>query len=135
MTDSIPSVGNPTPTRPVLPDAFDQFVGDTFFRQMLKSMRSGTGKPAFLHGGQAEEIFQSQLDEVMITDLVKATKDSFSAELFKQQFPDHTPDTTNQAADADSNTTEHRSKPAESDPPPLPPPVSTSGTSSFDANA
>ena len=135
MTDSIPSVGNPTPTRPVLPDAFDQFVGDTFFRQMLKSMRSGTGKPAFLHGGQAEEIFQSQLDEVMITDLVKATKDSFSAELFKQQVPDHTPNTTDQAADADSNATESGSKAAETNSPPLAPPESTSRASRFDANA
>ena len=135
MTDPITSVGNPTPTRPVLPDAFDQFVGDTFFRQMLKSMRSGTGKPAFLHGGQAEEIFQSQLDEVMITDLVKATKDSFSAELFKQQFPDHTSNTTAQPVDADSNAAEPDSKVAEPDSPPLPPPVSTFEPSSFDANA
>ena len=83
MPESIPSVGNSVPTGPILPDAFDQFVGDTFYRQMLKSMRSGTGKPEFLHGGQAEEIFQSQLDELMITDLTKATKDSFSADLFK----------------------------------------------------
>ena len=128
MTDPIPSVGNQPPTRPVLPDAFDQFVGDTFFRQMLKSMRSGTGKPAFLHGGQAEEIFQSQLDEVMITDLVKATKDSFSSELFNQQFPDHTTSTSDQGAVPDSTAAVPAS-------PPLAPPESTSGTSSFDANA
>jgi hypothetical protein len=91
MADSIPFIGTSTPTGPVLPEAFDQFVGDTFFRQMLKSLRATTGKPAFLHGGQAEEIFQSQLDEVIITDMVKATRNSFTGDLFKQQFPHYVP--------------------------------------------
>ncbi len=89
MTDPIRALSPAPPNGPLLPEAFDQFVGDTFFRQMLKSLRATTGKPAYFHGGQAEEIFQSQLDEVLITDMVKATKDSFSADLFKQQFPDH----------------------------------------------
>ena len=89
MTDPIQALGPVPPNGPVLPEAFDQFVGDTFFRQMLKSLRSTTGKPAYFHGGQAEEMFQSQLDELLITDMVKATKDSFSADLFKQQFPEH----------------------------------------------
>lgn len=89
MTDPIQALGPAPPNGPVLPEAFDQFVGDTFFRQMLKSLRSTTGKPAYFHGGQAEEMFQSQLDELLITDMVKATKDSFSADLFKQQFPEH----------------------------------------------
>ncbi|MFT4559663.1 MAG: hypothetical protein ACKVII_22005 [Planctomycetales bacterium] len=93
MTDPIQALSLAPPNGPLLPEAFDQFVGDTFFRQMLKSLRSTTGKPAYFHGGQAEEIFQSQLDELLITDMVKATKDSFSADLFKQQFPQHvTPD-------------------------------------------
>jgi len=128
MTESIPSVGNSTPRGPLLPEAFDQFVGDTFFRQMLKSMRSGTGKPAFLHGGQAEEIFQSQLDELMITDLVKATKDSFSADLFKQQLPDPTLNPPADGPTEDSNAT----KPA---PPPLTPTGQPPQTTTFDANA
>lgn len=107
MTDPIQAIGPAAPKGPVLPEAFDQFVGDTFFRQMLKSLRSTTGKPAYFHGGQAEEIFQSQMDELLITDMVKATKDSFSADLFSQQFPNHAmPDneqpgqqpTTNQSA-------------------------------------
>lgn len=126
MTDPIPSIGNSTPTGPLLPEAFDQFVGDTFFRQMLKSMRSGTGKPAFLHGGQAEEIFQSQLDELMITDLVKATKDSFSADLFKQQFPDPTLNTPPVGATEDP----HATKPV-----PHTPTRQSSETTNFDANA
>ena len=106
MTESIPEIGTSTPKGPVLPEAFDQFVGDTFFRQMLKSLRSTTGKPAFLHGGQAEEIFQSQMDELLITDMVKATQDSFSGDLFKQQFPGHAPKTSNQTAPNPNQPTE-----------------------------
>lgn len=100
MTDPIQALGPAPSNGPVLPEAFDQFVGDTFFRQMLKSLRSTTGKPAYFHGGQAEEMFQSQLDELLITDMVKATKDSFSADLFKQQFPEqlHPEQTTAKAS-------------------------------------
>ncbi len=109
MPEPIPSIGPSTPSGPVLPEAFDQFVGDTFFRQMLKSLRATTGKPAFLHGGQAEEIFQSQLDELLITDMVKATRDSFTGDLFKQQFPDHTP----QNPQPSSQTTPDPNQPTE----------------------
>lgn len=90
MTDSIQPFGTPTPNGPGLRETFDESVGSTFFRQMLKSLRSSSGKPAYFHGGQAEEIFQSQLDEILISDMARATGDGFSAELFKQQFPDHT---------------------------------------------
>jgi Rod binding domain-containing protein len=99
MTESINPIGDSTPTRPLLPEAFDQFVGDTFFRQMLKSLRSTTGKPAFMHGGQAEVMFQSQMDEILITDMAKATRDSFSGELFKQQFMNHDPEKTQPQSD------------------------------------
>lgn len=89
MTDSIKPFGPPSSESPALREAFDQSIGSTFFRQMLKSLRSSTGKPAYFHGGQAEEIFQSQLDEILISDLASATGDSFSSELFRQQFPNH----------------------------------------------
>ena len=128
MPESIASVGNSVPTGPILPDAFDQFVGDTFYRQMLKSMRSGTGKPAFLHGGQAEEIFQSQLDELMITDLVKATKDSFSADLFQQQFPNHIGNTKNMDVTGNQKATKTDSLPLNTQ-------ATTPKASNFDTNA
>lgn len=128
MTAPIPPIGKSTPTGPVLPEAFDQFVGDTFFRQMLKSMRSTAGKPAFLHGGQAEEIFQSQLDEVLITDMAKATHDSFSGELFKQQFKNHDPFNQPNSAPTESN-------PDQTNKPPMPPNQSNPNAPKFDANA
>ena len=46
-------------------DKFTQFVGEAFYGQMLKSMRSTVGKPAYFNGGHAEEVFQGQLDQTM----------------------------------------------------------------------
>jgi hypothetical protein len=45
-----------------LKEAFTQFVGETFFGQMLKSMRQTVQEPAYFHGGMAEEQFQARLD-------------------------------------------------------------------------
>tara|TARA_R110002072_G_scaffold302999_1_gene491021 strand:+ start:50095 stop:50487 length:393 start_codon:yes stop_codon:yes gene_type:complete len=130
MTDPIQALGAVPSKSPVLPEAFDQFVGDTFFRQMLKSLRSTTGKPAYFHGGQAEEIFQSQLDELLITDMVKATKDSFSGDLFKQQFPNHTHPENKQSDQQPPNTgSNHHTPPATT------PVSSTSFERNFDKNA
>jgi Rod binding domain-containing protein len=67
--------------------AFQDFVGQTFFGQMLKSMRSTQGKPAYFHGGQAEEIFRSQLDQTMAEQMSNASADQFADPMFKRQFP------------------------------------------------
>jgi flagellar protein FlgJ len=48
-----------------LREAFQSFVGQTLFGQMLRAMRKTVGKPAYFHGGRAEEIFQGQLDQVL----------------------------------------------------------------------
>ena len=45
-----PDFGNQDELR----EKFTQFVGETFYGQMIKSMRSTVGKPAYFHGGQAE---------------------------------------------------------------------------------
>lgn len=67
---------------PELRDAFHQFVGQTFFGQMLGAMRKTVGKPAYLYGGRAEEIFRSQLDQVLSEKLTDATADSFSGPMY-----------------------------------------------------
>lgn len=128
MTDAISPFSNSNQPGPILPEAFDQFVGDTFFRQMLKSLRSTTGKPAFMHGGQAEEIFQSQLDELLISEMVDATRDSFSADLFEQQFLKSVP------TDAQSafNNSQNQSTPAEA---PTDPQITPTTNSNFDKDA
>jgi hypothetical protein len=66
--------------------AFDDFVGQTFYGQMLSAMRETVGKPAYMHGGRAEEVFQKQLDQVMAEKLSDATASTFTGpmyELFK----------------------------------------------------
>ncbi|MDR0610641.1 MAG: rod-binding protein, partial [Planctomycetaceae bacterium] len=54
-------------------DVLHQFVGQTLFGQMLKSMRATQEKNPYFHGGRAEEIFQSQLDMVLTEKMTQAT--------------------------------------------------------------
>ena len=70
-------------------DAFTHFIGETFFSQMLKAMRKSVGKPAYFHGGQAEEIFRSQLDQTLADEMTKASADKLADPLFERQFPRH----------------------------------------------
>ena len=70
-----------------LREAFGSFVGETFYGQMLKSMRSTVGKPAYFHGGRAEETFRSQLDQQLAQQLAEQTGDRFGDPMFAQQFP------------------------------------------------
>jgi len=61
---------------------FHQFAGQTMFGQMLKSMRETQQKPAYIHGGRTEEIFQEQLDNVLVEKMTAATPYSFSDNMF-----------------------------------------------------
>ncbi|MCA9123753.1 MAG: rod-binding protein [Planctomycetaceae bacterium] len=65
-----------------LREAFDNFVGQTFFQQMLSAMRKTVDKPAYFHGGRTEEVFQGQLDQVLSEHMSKATADQFTDPLF-----------------------------------------------------
>ena len=56
---------------PKLRQAFDAFVGEAFFAQTLKSMRKTLGKPAYFHGGRAEEVFGQQLDQILAEKIGK----------------------------------------------------------------
>ncbi len=62
---------------------FDTFVGETFYGQMMSSMRSSLKKPAYMHGGRAEEIFQGQLDQIMSQEMTKASAQSFTGPMFE----------------------------------------------------
>jgi hypothetical protein len=65
-----------------LREAFDDFVGQTFYSQMLSAMRKTVDKPAYFHGGQAEEVFQSQLDQTFAERLADATAQQFTGPMF-----------------------------------------------------
>jgi peptidoglycan hydrolase FlgJ len=66
---------------------FTQFVGETFYGQMIKSMRSTVGKPAYFHGGRGEEVFRAQLDQTMAEHMTSATASRFADPMFQRQFP------------------------------------------------
>jgi peptidoglycan hydrolase FlgJ len=70
-----------------LHSTFTQFVGQTFFGQMIKSMRSTVGHAAYFNGGQGEKIFQGLLDQTFSEQMTKASADRFADPLFHQQFP------------------------------------------------
>jgi Rod binding domain-containing protein len=67
---------------PALRKAFDQFVGETFYGQMLKEMRKSQGKVAYVGGGQAEEIFTQQLDQALTKKMSAAGADKLSGPLY-----------------------------------------------------
>ena len=66
-----------------LRESFDTFVGETFYGQMLSAVRKSVGKPAYFHGGRAEEVFAGQLDQMFTQELTKPSADSFSGPMFE----------------------------------------------------
>lgn len=81
---------------------FRTFVGEAFFGQMLKAMRSTQGKPAYFHGGHAEEVFRGQLDQALAEVMTEASADTIADPMFRQQFPQ-------QAALIESNSQQKQS--------------------------
>lgn len=78
----VPSASAPNEQTEVR-QAFQEFVSGTFFRQMIKSLRSAQSEPAYFHGGQAERIFQGQFDEQIADDLAKKHGAALADPLFK----------------------------------------------------
>jgi len=68
---------------PQLRKAFDSFVGEALFGQMLKGMRKTLGKPAYFYGGRAEEVFQQQLDQVLAEKLSHASAERLTGPMFE----------------------------------------------------
>lgn len=65
-------------------EKFDQFVGESLFGQMLKSMRKTLDKSAYFNGGRGEEVFQSQLDQLLVQKLSEASAQELSGPMFEQ---------------------------------------------------
>lgn len=63
---------------------FRQFVGETFYQLMLKSLHKMHDKPAYMHGGQAETMFQGQLDQQIASRLAQSEIGSASQDLYRQ---------------------------------------------------
>lgn len=71
------------PGKEPLREAFRDFVGQTMFGQMLQSMRSTVGKPAYFHGGRGEEVFQQQLDQLLVEELADSSASSVADPMFE----------------------------------------------------
>ena len=69
--------------RPELKEAFTDFVGQTFFGELMKQMRATVGKPAYMHGGFGEDVFQSQLDQVLVERVSDTTASTFSDPMYE----------------------------------------------------
>jgi hypothetical protein len=79
-----PAVPAPShPTDPALHKAFQDFVGQTFYTQMLSAMRKSVGPPAYFHGGRAEEVFQTQLDQVLAEKLSNASAETLAEPMYQ----------------------------------------------------
>jgi len=69
-----------------LRQAFDNFVGNALYGQMLAAMRKSQRKPAYFHGGRTEEIFQQQLDHELVGRLTSAQGGQLAEAMYEQQF-------------------------------------------------
>jgi len=76
-------VTSPTSADPKLREKFGQFVGETFYGQMLKAMHKTQGKPAYFNGGRGEEAFQGQLDQVLAEKMSQSSGDSLSNSMYE----------------------------------------------------
>jgi len=64
-------------------EAFDKFVGGTFYRQMLSEMQKSVGKPAFMHGGKAEEMFRSELNSHLADKMAESSGKQLTGSMFE----------------------------------------------------
>src|SRR2546423_15598396 len=68
---------------PELQKAFTDFVGQTFFGELVKQMRATVHKPAFFHGGIGEDIFQTQLHQLMVERISETSAATFSDPMYQ----------------------------------------------------
>ena len=66
-----------------LKDAFQDFVGQTLFSQMIKAARSTQQPSAYFNGGRAEEIFQGQLDQVLAEEMSESSAEKFADPMYE----------------------------------------------------
>lgn len=83
LAQNLRQISPEPPANPALREAFDDFVGETFYSQMLASMRKTQGKPAYFHGGRAEEVFQGQFDQILAERLSEASASQFTGPMFE----------------------------------------------------
>lgn len=68
---------------PELKQAFEDFVGQTFFGEMVKAFRSTQQPSAYFHGGRAEEIFEGQFDQALTEELSQASASKIAEPMYE----------------------------------------------------
>lgn len=84
--DSIPAPSDSAPSgagSDDLKEAFQDFVGQTFFGEMIKSFRTTQQPSKYFHGGRAEEIFQGQFDQVLTEKLSDASSEKIADPMYE----------------------------------------------------
>ena len=64
-------------------EKFQDFAAGTFYKEMLKSLRSGQKHSKYFYGGQAEEIFRGQMDQQVAEDMAHQYGGPFANPLFE----------------------------------------------------
>ena len=65
-----------------LKKTFTSVFGEMLYTEMLKGMRKTLDKPAYFHGGPAEEIFTQQLDQVIAQKMADTSGESLLGATF-----------------------------------------------------
>lgn len=77
------SLNQTSETKQSQQSAFQDFAAGTFYKEMLKSLQKMHGKPAYIYGGRAEEIFQGQMDQQIAEDMAHNKGSAISDPLYK----------------------------------------------------
>jgi Rod binding domain-containing protein len=64
-------------------EKFQDFAAGTFYKEMLKSLRSGQKHSKYFYGGQAEEIFRGQMDQQIAEEMAHQHGGTFANPLFE----------------------------------------------------
>jgi Rod binding domain-containing protein len=64
-------------------EKFQDFAAGTFYKEMLKSLRSGQKHSKYFYGKQAEEIFRGQFDQQIAEDMARQHGAAFANPLFE----------------------------------------------------
>ncbi len=68
---------------PALRQAFNSFVGQAFFSQLLAALRKSVPGPTYFDGGRTEQVFRAQLDQVLAEKMAENSGDQLAGPMFE----------------------------------------------------
>jgi hypothetical protein len=68
---------------PELRKTFTAFVGQTFYGELVRQLRASVPKSPLIHGGFGEDVFQSQLDQILVERISQASAPRFSEPMYQ----------------------------------------------------